>query len=71
MKKTLLVVGISIMIGVIAVSSTQVAASARNIPETARKKTKQTLENVHMGVNDYFEEYWPTTHNWYNWWAGD
>ena len=65
MKNKLLVIGV-ILVGVIVVGSA--TKSARRFP---RNMTKEMLTNVHEGVGDYFEESWPTTHKWYNWWYGD
>ena len=36
--------------------------------EDPRGTTKDALQGIHDGVSDYFEDNWPTTSGWYNWW---
>ena len=36
--------------------------------ENPRAAARDTLQGVHDGVSDYFEENWPTTSGWFNWW---
>ena len=39
--------------------------------DNARTTAKDALHGIHDGVSDYFEESWPTTSGWYNWWHSD
>ncbi len=36
--------------------------------EDTRQFGKEKMQGLHDGVSDYFEENWPSTHYWYNWW---